>query len=198
MKLEIEGRRRDLPGRSSADRREYLAPDYYSMEDLEACIPGAGNLFYVVTDADRGGAVVSYLLCLPLPLDEALAMLQVSEKAGGAAEIRRGHAGGRLQDGQHGKGLPALRYLLFLRPQPGACPAGARREADPGSGHALSGRRGSHGRILQDKRAFPPSRRSSGPGRDMDIYCPYCGQYHCICDAVFLHQETGQNGGGRG
>ena len=37
--------------------------------------------------------------------------------------------------------------------------------------------------ILQDN-GFDPIGEIIRPWEDMDIYCPYCGYHHCICDAV--------------
>ena len=80
MKLETrKAEDRDL----SAIKRltdEYLAQDYYSMEELAACIHGERNLFYVVTDKDRNSEVVSYFYAFLAGLNEALAIMHVKEK----------------------------------------------------------------------------------------------------------------------
>ena len=78
MKLEVrEARKQDLPElKRMID--EFLALDYYSMEELESCIQGESNLFYVVTDGDRqDGAIVSFYYAFLAPLDEALRALHV-------------------------------------------------------------------------------------------------------------------------
>ena len=59
---------------------EYIAVDYYSLEELEACLNGDRNLFYVVTDADADGAMAAFFYALLAPLDEALEILHVKRK----------------------------------------------------------------------------------------------------------------------
>ena len=60
MRLEVRrAEARDLPEiKRLID--VYIAEDYYSIELLEASIRGENNLFYVVTDADRDDAIISF------------------------------------------------------------------------------------------------------------------------------------------
>ena len=80
MKLEVRRAEvRDVPEiKRLID--EYIAVDYYSLEELEESLHGEDNLFYVVTDAERGEALVSYFYAFLAPLSEALKRLHVSEK----------------------------------------------------------------------------------------------------------------------
>ena len=80
MKLESrQAEARDVPELKRMSD-ECLAPDYYTNEKLEACIQGEQNLFYVVTDADRDGAVAAFFYSFLSSLDEALEIMQVKEK----------------------------------------------------------------------------------------------------------------------
>ena len=132
MKLSIrKARPRDLPALKRLTD-EYLAEDYYSVELLDACIRGDRNLFYVVTDADRGGEVISYFYAFLAGLDEALAAMHVKERPEALAEYD-----GDTLVGEHGKGLPEKRAVHVLRPRSGTGSEGARREDDPCHGDAF-------------------------------------------------------------
>ena len=162
---------------------ECLAPEYYTREKLEACIQGERNLFYVVTDADRDGAIAAFFYAFLSPLDEALEIMQVKEKPEALADYDGNTIVGVYKTVSTGKDYrktgicssfvrsqeqvlrdrgAKLILVPAMRSPAGAVPAKA---------------------ILQDN-GFDPIGEIIRPWEDMDIYCPYCGHHHCICDAV--------------
>lgn len=163
---------------------ECLAPDYYTVEKLEACIQGERNLFYVVTDADRDGIVAAFFYAFLSSLDEALEIMEVKEKPEALAIYDGNTTVGVYKTVSTGKDYrrfgicssfvrsqePVLRergakLLLVpaMRSPAGVVPANA---------------------ILRNN-GFEPIAEIIRPWESMDIYCPYCGHYHCVCDAVF-------------
>ena len=36
---------------------------------------------------------------------------------------------------------------------------------------------------------FEPISEILRPWEELELYCPYCGHYHCICDAVFYMKK---------
>ena len=163
---------------------ECLAPDYYTHEKLEACMQGERNLFYVVTDADRDGIVAAFFYAFLSSLDEALAIMGVKDKPKALAKYDGNTMVGVYKTVSTGKDYrkfgicssfvrsqePVLRERgakLILVPAMRS-PAGVVPAKD----------------ILQEN-GFAPIAEIIRPWEDMDIYCPYCGHYHCICDAVF-------------
>ena len=183
MKLEVRmAARGDLPAiKQMID--ECLAPEYYTLEKLEACIRGERNLFYVVTDADRDGAIAAFFYAFISTLDEALEIMQVREKPEALAKYDGDTTVGVYKTVSTGKDYrksgicssfvrsqePVMRARgakLILVPAMRS-PAGVVPAKD----------------ILQEN-GFAPIAEIIRPWEDMDIYCPYCGHYHCICDAV--------------
>lgn len=184
MKLEV---RMAARGDLSAIKQmidECLAPEYYTLEKLEACIRGERNLFYVVTDADRDGAIAAFFYAFISTLDEALEIMQVREKPEALAKYDGNTTVGVYKTVSTGKDYrksgicssfvrsqePVMRARgakLILVPAMRS-PAGVVPAKD----------------ILQEN-GFAPIAEIIRPWEDMDIYCPYCGHYHCICDAVF-------------
>ncbi len=174
---------------------ECLAPDYYTNEKLEASIRGERNLFYVVTDADRDGAVAAFFYAFLSSLDEALEIMQVRQRPEALAGYDGRTTVGVYKTVSTGKDYrkagicssfvrsqePVLRARgakLILVPAMRS-PAGAVPAKD----------------ILQDN-GFVPIAEIIRPWADMDIYCPYCGHYHCICDAVFYMKKLEHREGG--
>ena len=163
---------------------ECLAPDYYTREKLEACMRGERNLFYVVTDADRDGAIAAFFYAFLSPLDEALEIMQVRERpealqkydgdtrvavyktvSTGRDYRRSGICSSFVRSQEPVLKERGAKLILVpaMRSPAGVVPADA---------------------ILREN-GFVPIAEIIRPWEDMDIYCPYCGHYHCICDAVF-------------
>ena len=163
---------------------EYLAPDYYTHEKLEACIQGERNLFYVVTDADRDGAIAAFFYAFLSSLDEALEIMQVSDKPEALAQYDGDTTVGVYKTVSTGKDYQKYGICSsFVRSQEPVLRArGAKLILVPAM-RSPAGVVPAKG-ILQDN-GFTPIAEIIRPWEDMDIYCPYCGHYHCICDAVF-------------
>ncbi len=184
MKLEIRAAEpRDVPQiKRLID--VYIAEDYYSPESLEALLDGENNLFYVVTDADRGGAVISYFYGFLSPLDEALRILHVPAKP----EPLRKYDGSTLV------GVYKLASTEKAYQKQGICssfirdlePVFRRRGAKMILATALRplGREVPMRHIFRDN-GFEAVAEISRPWVEMTLYCPYCQREHCICDAVF-------------
>lgn len=166
----------------------YLAPDYYTQEKLEACIQGERNLFYVVTDADRDGAIAAFFYAFLSSLDEALAIMQVREKPEALAKYDGNTTVGVYKTVSTGKDYQKFGICSsFVRSQePVLRERGAKLILVP----AMRSPAGvvPAKAILQDN-GFEPIAEIIRPWEDMDIYCPYCGHYHCICDAVFYFKH---------
>ena len=188
MKLETRAaERRDLPElKRMID--ECLAPDYYSLEKLEACIQGERNLFYVVRDADRDDALAAFFYAFLSPLDEALEIMHVLEMP----EALRGYSPdtpvGVYKTVSIGKDYRRLGICSgFIRDlEPVMRSRGAKLILGPAM-RSPAGVVPMEG-ILHDH-GFGPISEIIRPWEDMDMYCPYCGRYHCICDAVFYMKK---------
>ena len=194
MKLVVrKAETRDLPALKSLTD-EYLAQDYYSLETLEACIHGDRNLFYVVTDADRDDEVVAYFYAFQAELDEALETMHVKERpepllkyegdtpvgvyktVSTAKDYQRcGICSSFVQDLESVFRQRGAKMILVpaMRSPAGAVPARA---------------------VLQEN-GFIPIAEIPRPWIDLDLYCPYCGRRHCICDAVFYAKKLDETEG---
>ena len=167
---------------------EYIAADYYSLEELEALLHGEQHLFYVVTDADRDGAVVSYFYGFLSALDEALPRLHVSEKPETLSEY-----GGETLVGVYKTASTEKEYQKL-----GICssfirdlePVLRERGAKLILATALKplGRDVPMRHIFRDN-GFTAVSEIPRPWVDMLLYCPYCKRNHCICDAVFYMKK---------
>ena len=163
---------------------ECLAVDYYSLEKLESSIQGEKNLFYVVTDAEQNGAIAAFFYAFMSTLGETLEILHVEARppalraygpdtpvgvyktvSTGKAYRRSGICSSfvrRMEPVMQARGAKLI-LVPAMRSPAGAVPAKA---------------------ILQDN-GFAPIAEIIRPWEGMELYCPYCGHYHCICDAVF-------------
>lgn len=163
---------------------ECLAPDYYTPEKLEACIQGEENLFYVVTDADRAGAVAAFFYAFMSTLDEALEIMQVRKRPEPLAEYDGHTVVGVYKTVSTGKDYRKCGICSsFVRSQePVLRERGAKLILVP----AMRSPAGVvPARDILQENGFKPIAEIIRPWEDMEIYCPYCGRFHCICDAVF-------------
>ena len=195
MKLEVRrAEARDLPEiKRLID--EYIAVDYYALEELAACIQGDQNLFYVVTDADRGDAIVSYFYAFLAPLEEALPLLHVSKRpealAGYAPDTPVGVYKTSSTEKAYQKHGICSSFIRDLEPVLRA------RGAKLILGTALRplGREVPMRHIFHDN-GFQAIAEIYRPWVDMYLYCPYCKQHHCICNAVFYAKKLEDTEGG--
>lgn len=186
---------RDLPALKRLTD-ENLAPEYYSIELLDTYIRGERNLFYVVTDADRDDAVIAYFYAFLSTLDEALKVLHVTEKPeplspyGGDAPV--GVYKTVSIDGDYRRFGICTAFIRDLQPVMRA--RGAKLILGPAM-RSPAGVVPMQG-ILRDQ-GFEPIAEIRRPWEDLDLYCPYCGRHHCICDAVFymkrLHETEDED-----
>ena len=188
MKLETRAaERRDLPElKRMID--EYLAVDYYSLEELEACIQGDRNLFYVVTDAEKGDGIVSFYYAALTPLDEALEILHVRQ----TPEALRGYspdtpvgiyktASTATDYRKHGICTSFVRDLEPVMRQRGAKMIVATAWRTPDDSIPMK-------KIFHDA-GFEPIAEIRRPWESLTLYCVYCKRTHCICDAVFYMKK---------
>ena len=184
MKLETrKAEDRDLPAIKRLTD-EYLAQDYYSLEELEACIHGDRNLFYVVTDEERNNEVISYFYAFLAGLDEALEIMHVKEKP----EPLRKYDGDALM------GVYKLSSTEKAYQRHGICSSFVRRLEpvlrERGAKMILATAMRSPDQKVPMKKIFHDTGFSAiaeifRPWEEMTLYCPYCNRNHCICDAVF-------------
>ena len=184
MKLETRpARESDLPAlKRMID--EYLALDYYSLEELGTCIRGERNLFYVVTDADRNGDMIAFFYGFLAPLDEALELLHVRQTPEALKQYDR-----RTMVGVYKTASTAKEYQnhglcsSFIRELE---PVMKARGAKMIVGTAWRTPEGvvPMKRIFHDT-GFEPVAEIIRPWYDMDLFCTSCKRRHCICDAVF-------------
>ncbi len=163
---------------------EYIAEDYYSLEELEKLLYGDRNLFYAVTDADEGDGLIAFFYGFLSPLDEALPLLHVSERP----EPLRQYDGNTLV------GVYKLACTQKAYQKYGICssfirdlePVFRERGAKMILATALRplGREAPMRNIFRNY-GFTAVSVISRPWVAMTLYCPYCKQHHCICDAVF-------------
>ena len=163
---------------------EYLAVDYYSIEELERCVRREQSLFYVVTDEDRGGAMAAFFYALAAPLDEALRILHVKEKPEALLGYRGDTRVGVYKTASTAEGYQRCgicsSFICGLEPvmrKRGAKMILATAMRSPAGVVPMK-------RIFHDY-GFEPIAEIYHPWEDMYMYCPYCGRHHCICDAVF-------------
>ena len=174
---------------------EYIAEDYYSLAELEECLQDERNLFYVVTDADRSGAIISFFYAFLSTLDEALPLLHVSEKP----EALRHYAHDTLV-GVYKTSSTEREYQKhgicssFIRGQETVLRQRGARLILATALHPL-GREVPMRHIFEDN-GFSTIEEISRPWVDMYLYCPYCKQHHCICDAVFYAKRIEEGEGG--
>ena len=198
MKLTIRGAQsRDLPGiKRMID--VYIAADYYSLAELEALLRDDRCLCYVVTDADRGDALVSYFIAFLSTLDRALPMLHVSEKPEKLLAYADDTLVGVYKTSSTEKEYQGLGICSsFIRDLE---PVLRERGAKLILATALRplGREVPMRRIFE-RNGFDAIAEIPRPWVDMYLYCPYCQRHHCICDAVFymkkLEDTEGEHGG---
>ena len=195
MRLEVRrAEARDLPEiKRLID--VYIAEDYYSIELLEASIRGENNLFYVVTDADRDDAIISFFYAFVSTLDEALPMLHVSQKP----EALRQYAGDTLVGVYKTSSTEAeyQRHCICSSFIKGLEPVLTERGAKLILATALHplGREVPMRHIFESN-GFSAIAEVSRPWVDMYLWCPYCEQHHCICDAVFYAKRLDDMKGG--
>lgn len=188
MRLETRSAEtRDLPALKRLTD-EYLAPEYYSIEALDTYIHAERSLFKVVTDAERDDAVVAYFYAFYSTLDEALKILHVQEKPQALSKYsgdafvgvyktvsiekdyqRCGICSAFIRDLAPVLRARGAKLILVpaMRSPAGAVPARS---------------------VLQED-GFVPIAEILRPWEDLDLYCPYCGRHHCICDAVFYMKK---------
>ena len=184
MKLKVRNAEyRDLP-EIKRQIDEYLAVDYYSLEALEACLKDARTLFYVVTDADAGDAIVSYFYAFIDTLNGALETLHCAEKP----EVLREYGDDTLvgvyktsstvkEYQKHGICSSFIRDLEPVLTQRGAKLILATAMRSPQGVVPMR-------RIFQ-AHGYDEIAELMRPWHEQYLYCPYCGRHHCICDAVF-------------
>ena len=188
MKLEARAAEaRDLPAVKRLTDA-YLTRDFYSLETLEGMLHGERNLFYVVADADRGGAVISYFYAFLSPLDEALQILHVPEKPeplpkyGGDALVGV-YKASSTEKAYRKQGI-CTSFVRDLQPVMRA------RAAKMILATALRplGREAPMRHIFVDNgfRAISDLYR---PWKNIRGYCPYCKRDYCICDGVFYIKQ---------
>ena len=198
MKLEIRKAEEQDLGDLKRLIDTYLAQDYYSEEELRADIQGEQNLFYVVTDADRGGMIVSFFYAFLAPLDEALEMLHIRERPAALAEY-----GGDTLTGVYKTGATAADYQKkglcssFIRDlEPVMRERGARLIMT--TAWRLPNLSVPAGKMVRNA-GFQEACVIRRPWESLTLYCKGCGRTHCICDAVFFVKklEPSEGGGGK-
>ena len=188
MKLEIrEAEARDLLEiKRLMDK--YISEDYYTLDALEEMLHGERNLFYVVTDADRDNAIISYFYAFLSELDEALKILHVPVKP----EALQRYRGDTLvsvykasstekEYRKHGICSSFVRDL-----QPVVQERGAKLVLATAL-HPL-GREVPMKHIFVDN-GFAAISELYRPWVNLHGYCPYCKKEYCICDAVFYMKK---------
>ena len=188
MKLEVrDAQAPDLPEiKRLAD--EYLSQDYYSLEALEGMLRGDRNLFYVVTDADRGNAVISFFSAFLSTLDEALQILHVPDKPeplpeyGGDALVAV-YKASSTENAYRKHGICSS-FVRSLQP------VVQKRGAKMILATALrpSGREAPMKHIFLEN-GFTAISDIWRPWAGIRGYCPYCKRDYCICDAVFYMKK---------
>ncbi len=187
MKLEVRpAEKRDLP-RIKSLIDDYIAVDFYSMEDLEGMIRGEDDLLFVAVDADRGDLVVSYFYAFLSTLDDALRILLVPDKPPAlrkyAGDTRVGVFKTTSTDPDYrNRGLFSS-FMVDLQPV----------LRDRGAKLIMNTALRPLGRqipILNVLRrtGFVPVEELYRPWTTSG-YCPYCRQAPCICDAVLYIRE---------
>ena len=188
MRLEVRNAEfRDLP-EIKRQIDEYLAVDYYSLEYLEACLEDARTLFYVVTDADAGDAIVSYFYAFIDTLDGALKELHASEKPEALREYGPETLVGVYKTSStvreyQGRGICSsfIRDLEPVLRARGAKMILATAMRSPQGAVPM--------RHIFHNHGYAEIAELIRPWHEQYLYCPYCGRHHCICDAVFYMKK---------
>ena len=188
MKLTVRNAEfRDLP-EIKRQIDEYLAVDYYSLEYLEACLRDERTLFYVVTDADAGDAIVSYFYAFIDTLNGALEALHCAEKPEALREYGDDTLVGVYKTSStvkeyQGRGI-CTSFIRDLEP------VLSRRGAKLILATAMRSPEGAvpMRRIFQ-AHGYAEIAELIRPWHEQYLYCPYCGRHHCICDAVFYMKK---------
>ena len=184
MKLEVRAAETvDLPElKRMID--EYLAVDYYSMEELEACIQGEENLFYVMTDGDRDDAIAAFFYVYLAPLDRALELLHVREKPAALEPYGPETPVAVYKTASTARAYRKLGICSsFVRDvEPELRRRGARMIVStawrtPEGVIPVKG-------ILRDT-GFTAVAEVIRPWEHLDLFCTSCRRRHCICDAIF-------------
>ncbi|MBQ3705930.1 MAG: hypothetical protein II888_05680 [Clostridia bacterium] len=196
MKLETRfAEQQDLP-EIKRQIDEYISPDYYTLEDLQEILRREGTLFYVMTDADREGIIVSYFYAYVAPLREALSDLHAAQPP----EALRGW------DPETPVGVYKTSSVLREYQQHGICTSFI-RDVEPvmrdrGAKMILATAMRSPAGVVPmrhifDTHGYRVISELIRPWHHLEIYCIYCRQVHCICDAVFYMKELAdpENGG---
>ena len=188
MKLELrDAETGDLPEIKHLTD-DYISCDFYSMDDLDRMLHGERNLLYVVTDADRDHAIVSYFYAFLAELDEALRRLHVHEKP----EMLRQYGDDTLV-GVYKASSTEKEYR-----KQGICssfvhdlePVFQERGAKMLLATALHPiRKPVPMRHIFRDNGFTVIADLSRPWADIRGYCPYCKQDPCICDGVFYMKK---------
>lgn len=193
MKLEIRlAEDRDLP-EIKRQIDEYISPEYYSLPFLEEQIHLENTFFYVVTDGDRDDRIVSYFYSYLVPLEEALHELHVDKTPEVLVEYDPGVAVGVYKTSStlpeyRGQGICSS-FIRDLEPvfrERGAKMILATAMRSPNGVVPME-------RIFH-KYGYAAIAELIQPWHDMDIFCIYCGQWHCICDAVFYMKKLDKGG----
>ncbi len=188
MNLEIrDAEIRDLPEIKRL-MDEYLSLNYYSLEALEGMLCGDRHLLYVVTDADRDHAVVSYFYAFLSSLDEALQILHVAERPEPLLQYRGDDLVAVYKASSTEKGYRKLGICsTFIRDlQPVVQQRGAKMILATALHPA--GQRIPMKHIFVDN-GFSAISDLYRPWSQINSYCPYCREDYCTCDAVFYMKK---------
>lgn len=184
MKLEVrEAEARDLPEIKRLTD-VYISEDYYSLDALAGMLRGERNLFYVVTDADKGDAIISYFYAFLAELDEALQILHVPEKPEALQKYRGDtlvavYKASSTEKAYRKHGICSS----FVRDQEPVVKARGAKLILATALHPV-GREVPMRHIFLDN-GFRPIADIYRPWANIRGYCPYCKEEYCTCDAVF-------------
>ena len=195
MKLEVRrAEMRDLPEiKRLID--VYIAEDYYSLELLEASIQGENNLFYVVTDADKNDAIVSFFYAFVATLKEALPMIHVTERPAALSEYSEDTLVGVYKTSSTEKEYQRHGICSsFIKDLEPVLRARGAKLILATALHPL-GRKVPMRHIFTNN-GFSAITEVSRPWVDMYLWCPYCKRHHCICNAVFYVKRLDDTKGG--
>ena len=195
MRLEVrDAEVRDLPEIKRLTDK-YISRDFYSMEVLERMLHGDLNLVYVVTDADRDDAVISYFYAFLAPLDEALKILHVADRpdplpAYDGDTIVAVYKASSTEKEYRKQGV----CTSFVRDlQPVVRKLGAKLIL--ATAVHPENREEPMRHIFLDN-GFTAIAELYRPWVTTHAYCPYCKKEYCICNAVFylkkLDEEDGE------
>ncbi len=173
---------------------EYISRDFYSMDDLDRMLHGKGNLFFVVTDAERDNAIVSYFYAFLAELDEALQILHVPEKPEALRQYR-----GDVPVGVYKASSTEKEYR-----KQGICSSFV-HDLQPvfqerGAKMLLATALHPAGKPIPMRHIFLNNGFTAiadvyRPWARIPGYCPYCKQDPCVCDAVFYMKKIDESEG---